>query len=109
MDNLRIFATVLIVILIATLSLFQMQLRGFEKIGRMEEWVLYIEKDEKCPSITEIIYTDEVNNYLLPCKMSHLYVVKSGFEEKELIYALEENLISIEELELLIDIIIEEK
>ncbi len=109
MDNLRVFATVLIVAVIAILSLFQMQLRGFEKIGRMEEWVLYIEKDEECFSITELIYTDEDNNYYLPCEMSHLYVVKSGFEEKELIFALEENLISIEDLELLIDLIIEEK
>lgn len=109
MDNLRVFGTVVVVAIIAILSLFQMQLRGYEKIGRMEEWVLYIDETEKCASISELIYTDDVNNYYLPCEMSEGYLVKSGFEEKGLIIALEENLISIEDLELLIEIIVEEK
>jgi len=109
MNNLRAFGTLIIVALIAILSLFQMQLRGFEKIGRIEEWVLYIDKSDNCETIEELIYTDEVNNYYLSCTKSSSYIAKSGFEEKELIKALEENLISIKDLELLIDINIKEK
>jgi hypothetical protein len=109
MDNLRIFGTVIIVTIIAILSLFQMQLRGYEKIGRMEEWVLYIDEPDNCTKVEELIYTDEVYNYYLPCNMSSSYIVKSGFEEKALINALEENLISIEDLVVLIDINVKEE
>jgi hypothetical protein len=109
MDNLRIFATVFIVAIITLISFFQMQLRGYEKIGRMEEWVLYIDQPDNCSTIEELIYSDEVYSYYLPCNSSSSYIVKSGFEEKDLIYALEENLISIEDLESLINIKVQEK
>ena len=109
MDNVRVVGTVFLVIIIAVLSLFQMQIRGYEKIGRMEEWVLYFDKDDNCTTIEELIFTDGTYNYYLPCNMSSSYIVKSGFEEKGLIRALEDNLISIEDLELLIYIIVEEK
>jgi|LGVF01.2.fsa_nt_gb hypothetical protein len=109
MDNLRVFITLIIVIVLALLSVFQMQIRGFEKVGRMEEWVLYLDEPGNCAQALELIYTDEVNNYYLPCLMSDSYIVKSGFEENELIYALEEGLITIEELDELIIINIIEK
>ena len=109
MDNLRVFITLIIVIVLALLSVFQMQLRGYEKVGRMEEWVLYQDEPETCAQALELIYSDEVNNYYLPCIMSDSYIVKSGFEELELIYALEEGLITIEELDELIIINIVEK
>ena len=104
MDNLRIIATLLIVVVIALLSVFQMQIRGYEKLGRMEEWVLYIDEPSNCDTSLELIYSDDENNYYLPCEMSESYIVKSGFEERGLIYALEEGLITIEELEELITI-----
>ncbi len=109
MNNLRIFGTLVVVTVLALLSVFQMQLRGFEKVGRMEEWVLYIDEPETCDLIEELIYTDDVNNYYLPCNMSDSYIVKSGFEERELKYALDEGLISIEDLDELIIINIIEK
>ena len=109
MDNLRVFITLVIVIILALLSVFQMQIRGYEKVGRMEEWVLYLDDPGDCAQALELIYTDEVNNYYLPCLMSDSYIVKSGFEEKELIYALESGLITIEELDELIVINIVEK
>ncbi len=109
MDNLRIIATLVIVAAIAVLSVFQMQIRGYEKIGRIEEWVLYIDEPDNCAEILELIYTDDINKYYLPCLLSDSYIVKSGFEERELIYALNEGLIMIDELDELIEIIIIEK
>jgi hypothetical protein len=102
MDNIRIIATLVIVAVIALLSVFQMQIRGYEKIGRMEEWVLYIDEPDNCDTSAELIYSDAENYYYLPCEMSDSYIVKNGFEERELIYALEEGLITIEELDELI-------
>lgn len=104
MNNLRIFGTVIVVLGIAILSAFQMQLRGYEKIGRMERWVLYIDEPENCDDELELIYSDDSNNYYLPCNSSEAYIVKSGFEERDLIYALEEGLILITDLDELIDI-----
>jgi len=109
MDNLRVGLTLIIVIVLALLSVFQMQIRGYEKVGRMEEWVLYFDEPSECAEMLELIYSDEVNNYYLPCLMSDSYMVKSGFEERELINALDEELITIEELDELIDIYIVEK
>ena len=109
MDNLRVIATLVIVSVIAVLSIFQMQIRGYEKIGRMEEWVLYLDEPDNCDQVLELIYSDEDNHYYLPCTMSDSYMVKSGFEERGLIYALEEDLISIEELDELIEINIESR
>lgn len=104
MDNLRVFATIIIVLGIAILSIFQMQIRGYEKVGRMERWVLFVNEEETCDDVLELIYTDDINNYYLPCTSSETYIVKSGFEERELVYALNEGLISIEELDELLDI-----
>lgn len=109
MDNSRVFATVVIVLIIALLSFFQMQLRGYEKVSRMEEWVLYVEEPNNCVSVLELIYSDDEFNYYLTCNNSSSYMLKSGFTEKELTNAIEENLISINDLEQLIDIYIESK
>ena len=81
-----------------------MQIRGYEKLGRMEEWVLYVDEPDNCDTVLELIYSDAENNYYLPCEMSDSYIVKSGFEERGLIYALNEGLITIEELDELITI-----
>lgn len=109
MNNLRVIATLFIVAAIATLSVFQMQIRGYDKIGRMEEWVLYIDETGICPLDNEKIYEDENFVYTIPCPFSDSYIVKSGFEERGLIYALEEGLITIEQLDELITIVITEK
>lgn len=109
MDNLRIVATLVIVAAIAILSVFQMQIRGYSKIGRIEEWVLYLDEPEICAEALELIHTDDLNDYYLPCIMSDSYILKSGFEEQSLIYGLTEGLVSIEEIDKLIDIIIVKK
>lgn len=111
MENLRIIATLIIVAVIALLSVFQMQIRGYSKVGRMEEWVLYVNETEDidCPNDTELIYSDEINKYYISCIYSDSYIVKSGFEERLLLHSLEEELITIEELDELIEIIIIEK
>ena len=109
MDNLRVFGTLVVVLVLALLSVFQMQLRGYEKVGRMEEWVLYVNDPGVCSLVNEQIYEDDQYRYMSGCPHSEAYLVKSGFEERELIYALEEGLITIEELDELIMIRIVEK
>jgi len=109
MDNLRIVGTLVIVAVIATLSVFQMEIRGYSKIGRMEEWVLYVDKPKSCIQTLELIYSDEINDYYLPCIMSDAYIVKSGFEEQTLKYVLTEGFVTIEEIDEMIEINIVEK
>lgn len=105
MDNLRIFATTLIVIIIALLSIFQMQLRGYTKIARIEEWVLYVDSQEACTSIEELIHSDAEYRYYITCISIDNYIIKKGFEEKGLQEGLKDESIGIKDLELLIDII----
>lgn len=109
MDNLRVIVTLLIVAAIALLSVFQMQMRGYDKVGRIEEWVLYVDEPEICPSENEKIFEDEIASYFTTCALSEDYIVKSGFEERGLIYALDEGLITIEDLNELIALNIIEK
>lgn len=109
MDNLKVFAILIIVTIIALLSVFQMQIKGYEKVGRIEQWVLYIDKTDECVLDKELIYSDEINDYYLSCKASSSYIFKSGFEEIDLIKALEDDLITIEDLDILIDISIVKK
>ena len=111
MDNLRVIATLLIVATIAILSVFQMQIRGYVKVGRMEDWVLYIDdnKDTNCSLEDELIYEDDTFEYYVSCIFSESYIVKNGFEERDIIYVLEKEFITIEELDELIDIKIIEK
>lgn len=98
MDNIRVIATLIIVLTLVLLSIFQMQLRGYEKLGRIDEWVIYVDEPEECPTASELIYQDSESYYYLPCEMSESYIVRSGFEERELIYSLEEGLINIDDL-----------
>ena len=109
MDNLRVIATLVIVASIALLSVFQMQLRGYSKIGRIEEWVLYVDEPETCIQTLELLYSDETNDYYLPCIISDSYIVKSGFEEQSLTYVLTEGLLTIEEIDEIIELTIIQK
>lgn len=103
MGKLRIAATLIIVLIIALLSVFQMQLRGYEKITRLNEWVLYVQPQDTCDTMIDIFYTDEDYNYAFSCEQSESYLVKSGFEEHSLQDALEMGYISINDLAGVID------
>ena len=103
MGNLRIVVTFLIVLIIALLSVFQMQLRGYEKIERLNQWVLYYQPQEACPSLEEVFYQDETYVYSFSCLKSERYMVKNGFEEHPLKEALELGYISIDDLSGVID------
>lgn len=108
MKGIRVFSTLFVLLIIVVLSAFQMQLRGYEKIGRIEEWVIY-EKSAECATALELIYEDEINEYYLPCIQSDFFIVKSGFEEHSLKEALELGLIEITDLDGLIQYYTEEK
>jgi hypothetical protein len=108
MENLRVIATLVVVAAIAILSIFQMQIRGYEKVGRINEWVLYIDEPNICETDLEKIHSDETNHYYLPCSREN-YIIKSGFEERSIEYVLDEEFITITELDELIELIIEEK
>ena len=83
MDAVRIFATLFFVIVIALLSVFQMQIRGFEKVERINEWVLYYNSEQG----------EDVQVIDVPVEY-YKYTVKQGFEEKNLaeVYANEHEL-----------------
>ena len=103
MKGLRVGVTFVIVLTIFLLSAFQMQLRGFEKIGRSEDWTVYYKNEDACPSVEEVFYSDAEYDYFFYCTMSERYIIKRGFEEYSLVFALENDYISISELEELID------
>ena len=86
--TIRVVFTLLIVSAIALVAIFQNDLKGYEKVDRINEWVLYYNDIEN-----ETGYKD--------------YIVKSGFEEKRLDEAIIEGLFTETELEL-IDQLIEE-
>ncbi len=103
MNSLRIGVTFVIVLVIFLLSMVQMQLRGYTKIERIEEWTLYYEDIDECLTAEEIFYSDEDNDYYFNCIMSDRYLIKRGFEEYPLVYALENDYIEITDLEGIID------
>ena len=98
MGNLRVIATLLIVTLIALLSVFQMQIRGYEKIERLNEWVLYVKPLDQCDDVIDIFYSDDRFDYAFSCFKSETYMVKSGFEEHSLQDALEMGYITMNDL-----------
>lgn len=103
MKGLRIGVTFIIVLTIFLLSVFQMQLRGYEKIGRVEEWTIYYEGNEDCLDMLEVFYSDDEYDYYFSCVKSDKYIIKRGFEEYSLVFALENGYIEISEIEEIID------
>jgi len=103
MKGLRLGVTFIIVLTIFLLSAFQMQLRGYEKIGRAEDWTVYYKNEAVCLTVEEVFFSDEDYDYYFYCAMSERYIIKRGFEEYSLVFALENDYIRISELEELID------
>ena len=103
MKGLRVGVTFFIVLIIFLLSMFQMQLRGYEKMGRVGEFTIYYKDEEACSDMEEVFFSDNEYDYYFPCLMSDRYIVKQGFEEQLLVEALENNDIEIEDIEGVID------
>lgn len=103
MNGLRIGVTFVIVLGIFLLSVFQMQLRGYEKIGRIEEWTIYYSGETECDSPVPF-YIDNSYKYYYLCAENESLIVKSGFEEHTIEYAFENDLITIGDLEETIDV-----
>ena len=89
MNKIRVIFTFIIVLAISILAIFQMDIRGFEKVERINEWVLYYGEDLEVDD--ELLYPH--------------YIVKSGFEEMSLDDAIEDDLFDAEELEYIMDLI----
>lgn len=89
MNTVRVVFTLVIVVAICVLAFFQMNLKGYEKVERINEWVLYYDTNEE---------VDEDLDY-------PRYIVKSGFEEKSLDEAIDDGLFDESELELILELI----
>lgn len=91
----------IILILVLALSIlgviFQMQLRGYTKIGEINEVRLYYKQYESCALAIEQVYSDENGTYYLSCMSSQYYLVKEGKQEYSIQEALNEDIITIEE------------
>lgn len=94
MSNLRAAATFLVLLTVIVLAIFQMQLRGYEKIARLNQFVLYETDVETCIDVTVVIESEET---IIRCE--NAYVVTSGFQEYTILDALEEDLITISDIE----------
>lgn len=93
MNAVKIVSTFLLVLGIVIVAIFQMRIRGYEEVERINAWVLY--------------YDAEIDNNEEELLYPH-YIVKSGFEEKSLDDAIEEGLFNTEELELIYSLLLEE-
>ncbi|MBN2604640.1 MAG: hypothetical protein JXR62_02305 [Bacilli bacterium] len=113
MGNLRVIATLIVVTIIALLSIFQMQIRGYEKIARLNEWVLYVNPQAACEEGIQIEISENNSEFLFTCMnqdeqiiKSDTYIVKSGFEEHTLEDSLKAGYITFDDLAHVIDIVI---
>ena len=104
MKGLRLGVTFIIVLAIFLLSVFQMQLRGYEKIGRVEEWTIYYKDEGVCIGDIEKIYSDDIYNYFYGCGDEEALLAKRGFEEYSLSFALENEYLMIFDIEESIEI-----
>jgi|AntAceMinimDraft_17_1070374.scaffolds.fasta_scaffold256861_2 hypothetical protein len=89
--------SIFVIILAILAGIFNMQIRGYKKIGEIDNWYLYEKQNEVCATALEPIYNDGTNTYYLPCISSQFYVVKNGFKEYYINEALEEGIITIDE------------
>lgn len=94
MSPLRALATLLLVLTILLLAIFQMQLRGYKKIARLNQYVLYETKPDTCSDVTFTVDSEVIS---IPCE--NAYLVTSGFVEYRLEEALLEEIITISDLE----------
>lgn len=94
MSNLRAISTFLLLLLISLLAIFQMQLRGYTKIARLNQYVLYETDMETCEDVTMTIASEVIT---IECQ--NAYLVTSGFSEYRIEDALEEGIITVSDIE----------
>lgn len=95
MNNLRYVVTFILLLVVLSLAFFQMSLRGYTEVGRINEYVLYYNEEDTC--INHSVIVDEVT-YDIECESQ--YMLKSGFAEYGITEALvEEQIVTIDELE----------
>ena len=99
MKGLRVGVTFIIVLTIFLLSVFQMQFRGYDKIGRVEAWTIYYNGGDNCTVATEPFYSDDTFDYYYSCAGRESLIIKSGFEEHVLAEAIDSGIIDIGNIE----------
>lgn len=93
MSNLRFIITFFLLVIVIVLAIFQMRIRGYQEVGRINEYVLYHNTDEACINSTIVI---EETTFIIECASQ--YILKSGFTEYTIIDALEEEVVEIDDL-----------
>ncbi|GEM_PF-2663998 len=91
--TLRVAVTFLGLSAVLALAVFQMDLRGYETRVRINQYVLYQNEELAC---VDAVFTDHDGDYRIAC--SSQYLLKSGFVEYDLPSALEEAVVTIDDL-----------
>lgn len=94
MSTLRAVATFVVLLGILTLAIFQMQIRGYERVARLNQYVLYETEPETCEDVTVTVESEDL---IITCE--NAYLVTSGFSEYRLEEALSEGIITIQDIE----------
>lgn len=93
-----IIISVIFLLVVVVLGLaFQMQIRGYVKLGKVDDVVIYHKKEQSCATLMEEIYDDGMTQYYLPCLSSQFYIIKDGNEEYNIKDALANGIITIDE------------
>lgn len=93
MNNLRFIITFFLLVIVIILAIFQMRIRGYSEVGRINEYVLYHNVEEACIDATIVI---EETTYIIECESQ--YILKSGFAEYTIVDALEEEIVELDDL-----------
>ena len=94
MSNVRALLTFAVALVIVLLAIFQMRLRGYEEVDRIAAYVLYQTEVDSC---NDQLYTKDDVEYRVVCE--NAYLLKSGLSEYDLITALEDGIVTLEDLE----------
>lgn len=88
--NLRAVSIFIIIVLIVGLLIISFNLKGYDKIERINAYVLYRKEVEECIDM-------DYDNYVIICENS--YLIKNGLEEHTLIEGLSLELVSFEDVQ----------
>lgn len=91
--TLRLAVTFLGVAAILVLAILQMDLRGYDDIVRINQYVLYQNDDEIC---VDDNFHENDTDYTIACASQ--YLLKSGFVEYDVVTALAEGVVTIDDL-----------
>jgi len=94
MNTVRAFVTFIIVLMIVLLAIFQMKIRGFSEVQRLNEYVLYQNTEISCED--ELYYVEDTE-YRVVCQTQ--FLLKSGFSEYTVTEALDEGIIEFSDIE----------